>query len=372
MRRRTRKRASCNTHELAIHIALPHQLATKTTPCVLLLTFFLGEREVGVTKLSMCMVVKGIGDYLSRIYLQTVEKNPGPMTEEERDAALSQISNILGKVQSIQTELETVKTTCDSMKTELIDMKQTFEHRFVKNEKAVNELKSESENTQRRLGQLERNARRKNIVIFGAPAEAPVADVLQTIFRDALGLQQDPEYEGAYRLGKQTAKPPILVKLRNQSDKADIMSKVRKLKGTKIVISDDLTPEEQAERRTIVAAAKVANAQNIPCRVRRTGLLVNDRLFTPAELCDPDWVKAIIQPMGNTRPQPPPPPQGGGGGGTIKRPFANTISPASAAAAALEDFRRPRSDSTDSLAEKAGGRPQRGLSKEDKQRPKKK
>jgi hypothetical protein len=360
MRRRTSKSASCNTHELAIHLALPHQLATKTTPSVSMLTFFLGDRQVGVA--SLAKVVKGIGDYLALIYLQTIEKNPGPpLTEEQRDAALSQIGSILGVLQNVQVDLKTVKNTCDTVKLELEALQKSFEQRFEKNEKTVDKMKIALQDTQQRLGQLERLARRNNIVIFGIAADVAVPDALQTVLRDAIGLEQVPEYETAYRLGKNTAKPPILVRLREQKDKENIMARVSNLKGTKISVTDDLTPEEQATRRTIVAAAKLATSRNIPCRVRRTGLLVNNQLLLPAELCNPDWVKDFIQPLSNNSGRPPPQ----GRGGAIKRTFANIVSPGSAAAANSEVFRRPRSSSTDSQSEKAGGRPKRGLSKED-------
>jgi hypothetical protein len=137
------------------------------------------------------------------------------------------------------------------------------------------------------------------------------------------------------------------------------MSNVNKLKGTKLVVSHDLTPEEQAVRRTIVAASKVAKSKNIPCRVRRTGLLVDNQLLLPAELCNPDWVNNFTRSEDNNEQ----PPRGAGAG---KRTYSSTVSPASAAAAASVDFRRPRSDSTDSLPSNAGGRPQRALSKENK------
>jgi len=362
MRRRTSKSASCNTHELAIHLALPHQLATKTTPCVSMLTFFLGDRQVGVATLAIGEAVKGIGDYLALIYLQTIEKNPGPpLTEEERDAALSQIGSILGVLQSVQSDLTTVKNTCDTVKSELVVLQQTFEQRFEKNEKAVDEIKTEFQTTQQRLNQLERHVRRNNVVIFGISADTAVPDAVQTVFRDGLGLVQVPEYETAYRLGKNTAKPPILVRLRGQKDKENIMSKVSNLKGTKISVTDDLTPEEQATRRTLVAAAKLATAKNIPCRVRRTGLLVNNQLLRPAELCNPDWVKDFAQfadkPRGRQQ-----------GSSANKRTFADITSPASAVEEARSNrlnFLRSRSNSSDKSSSNAGTN-HRNISKERK------
>jgi hypothetical protein len=86
-------------------------------------------------------------------------------------------------------------------------------------------------------------------------------------------LEEAPKIECAYSIGKQTAENRcILVKDYNQQDQHAIMSNGRMLKGTKIVIIDDLTPEEQAMRRTILSAARAAREKT---KVRRTGLLVN-------------------------------------------------------------------------------------------------
>jgi len=306
-----------------------------------------------LTAREICMVVKGAGAYLALIYLQTIEKNPGPP-----DVTLEGIASLLQKVAS---DLAVVKTNTDTLKTDLQDLKQSVEQRFAENTKCLQDLKSENCDMQRRLNQLERHVRRNNVIIFGVPADVSIENALGKICQENLELQQVPAYESAFRFGKQTEKPPILVKFREQSDKEAIMSRVSKLKGSKLSVSDDLTPEDQAARRTIIAAAKVANVKNIPCRVRRTGLLVGNQLLLPAELCNPDWVKDFIQPPSNNSVRSPPQ----GGGGASKRTFANIVSPASAAAAALEDFRRPRSSTTDSQSEKAGGRPKRGLSKED-------
>lgn len=366
MRRSSSKRTRINIHQPAFHLALPHQLITKTTPCALVLTYFLNGIEVGVPKISLSMIVEGAGAYLQLIYLLTIEKNPGPMTEDERDAALT---NILGAVQAIKTDLETVKRTCDTVKVELQDMKQTYDKRFASTEKVVNELKVINNTTQQRLNELESYIRRKNIIIFGVPASVTVPEALKTVLQDSLGLPQVPLHESAYRLGKLSTKPPIIVKLNNHSDKQAIMSNAKKLKGTKIVVSDDLTPEEQAARRTIVSAAKTANSMNIPCRVRRSGLLVSGQLLKPVELCNPDWMNNFVQ---TTDSQGRPPSNSQGAGAINKRPHSSTVSPASAAAAALVDFRRPRSDSTGSNSGTAGGRPKRTQSKEDPNRNKSK
>jgi hypothetical protein len=116
---------------------------------------------------------------------------------------------------------------------------------------------------------------------------------LQKIAMEILGLDEAPQIESAFRIGHHPEKRPILVKLSSQQDKQNIMNNVRKLKGTRIVITDDLTPEEQATRRTILGAAWAAKDKGIVCKVRRTGLLVNDQIVPVAELCDEKWMENL-------------------------------------------------------------------------------
>jgi hypothetical protein len=139
------------------------------------------------------------------------------------------------------------------------------------------------------------------------------------------------------------------------------MSNVSKLKGTKISINDDLTPEEQSVRKTIVAALKFARGKGVEnCKVRRTGLLVNGHLVPVSELCNENWVENLAwltnNESGETQPLRPAP--------TEKRSHEAIESPPPATFAEAVFFQTPRSNQQRSQPNAAGrggrGRGQRG------------
>lgn len=231
-----------------------------------LLTHTLSAREI-------LIVVRGAGAYLALIYLQTIEKNPGPAFSKEQEKFLEAMS-------------DKITATIRQVVGELSD-------RLEKNEKSLEALRTENTSLHNRLTHLERQARRNNIVIFGVSANMQPEAALQKIATERLGLNESPQIESAFRIGRHAEKRPILVKLCSQQDKQNIMNNVRKLKGTRIVITDDLTPEEQATRRTILGAAWAAKDKGIVCKVRRTGLLVNDQIVPVAELCDEKWMENL-------------------------------------------------------------------------------
>jgi hypothetical protein len=236
-----------------------------------LLTHTLSAREI-------IIVAKGAGAYLALIYLVTIEKNPGPPTfSKEQEKFLDSMGE---------------KITAN-IKQSLVELVGELTVRLDRNEKSLEALRTENTSLHNRLTHLERQARRNNIVIFGVPDNMQPEAALQKVAKERLGLDEGVEIESAYRFGRQTEKRPILVKLCSQQDKQDIMANVRKLKGTRIVITDDLTPEEQATRRTILGAAWAAKDKGIVCKVRRTGLLVNDRLVPVAELCNETWMERL-------------------------------------------------------------------------------
>jgi hypothetical protein len=230
--------------------------------------------------------VQGTGAYLALIYLRTIETNPGPTGSPALNHALQKA------LESISAEIASLKA---DMSGEIKLLRVNICRRLDQQEKEVNELRKENVNLHHRVSQLERHSRRKNVVIFGVPNEVNVSsDTLPTFVQDKLGLGRAPLVASAHRIGKHGDKRPVLAKFCTEQDKALVMSNVSNLKGTKISINDDLTPEEQAVRRTIVEALKLAKSKGIEnCKVRRTGLLINGHLVPAGELCDSSWVENL-------------------------------------------------------------------------------
>jgi hypothetical protein len=234
---------------------------------------------------EIVFIVKGAGAYLALIYLQTIEKNPGPPNSpftEAQNTFLMQMCETISKNVTDKVNENLTQTITNALG--------EFSSRLATNEKQLKELLEVNATQHTRISQLERHIRRNNMVIFGVDKNiAPEAALIQ-IATERLGLAEAPDIECAYRIGKQTENRPILVKFYNQQDKHAIMSNVRLLKGTKIVIIDDLTPEEQAMRRTILSAARAARDKGISCKVRRTGLLVNENFIPAVELSNEAWM----------------------------------------------------------------------------------
>jgi hypothetical protein len=227
-------------------------------------------------------------------------------------------------------------------------------------EEEIVTLRKENVNLHHRVSQLERYTRRKNAIIFGVADQVEASIALATIAREKLGLQNAPAVATAYRIGKQgAARRPILVKFCSEQGKALIMSNVSKLKGTKISINDDLTPEEQAVRRTIVQALKFAKSKGIEnCKVRRTGLLVNGHLVPVGELCNETWLTNRLS--GEEERLTP----------RDKRSHAEVQSPTFAEAAAGEGFFSAARSNQQNTPSKGAGNQARGRSSSKKTRTK--
>jgi hypothetical protein len=272
-----------------------------------------------LTAREICMVVKGAGAYLALIYLQTIEKNPGPFNEAQNDFLMKMCETISQKVTDKVNEnlTQTITTALGELSS-----------RLANNEKQLKELLEVNATQHTRISQLERHIRRNNMVIFGVDNNIAPEAALQKLAIERFGLEVTPPIECAYRIGKQKENRPILVKFCNQQDKHAIMSNVRKLKGTKIVIIDDLTPEEQAVRRTILSAARAARDNGLVCKVRRTGLLVNENFIPAVELSNEAWMDEERSSAAPTQPNAQP----------SKRPIAAIATPPGSQPSSSADF----------------------------------
>jgi hypothetical protein len=133
---------------------------------------------------------------------------------------------------------------------------------------------------------------------------------------DKLRMSSVPYYESLRRIGHREGKRPILVELCSRADKSDVMERVAQLKGSGIAVSDDLTPQEQCVRRQIIQEAKRGRENGLNCKVRRSGLMVNNRFIPVRDLVlNPRWMadfQPTRSPTANARSLPaaaPPPSQ---------------------------------------------------------------
>jgi hypothetical protein len=108
--------------------------------------------------------------------------------------------------------------------------------------------------------------------MFGVPTETDLHKIVDDVILKKLLSKERPKediIEHAYRFGQDSPQRPILIRFKNQRDKERTMELVSNLQGTKIYISDDLTPEERQNRRKIQVTHKAAGVENIESKVLR-------------------------------------------------------------------------------------------------------
>jgi hypothetical protein len=290
---------------------------------------------------QMVFVFIGAGLYFLILLLKNshIERNPGPLSEADKQWFATLLADRLKPLEADVNEIKTKQTEI-SLRIE------NTEKKVAANSKEVEDLVQMNRRLSRKISQLERDSRKKNIVLFGVSDEVNDRDAFQRVVTEKLGLPEAPSADAIFRLGQQKGKRPILVKLCSEADKRSIMSKVSALKGSKLRISDDLTPEDQAARRIIVNAAKAAKEVGILSQVRRNGLFIDQRLYEPHNLIHPDWLakhRWLVRGEGDPPAPDTTPPPGG------KRQRQDDPQPGGS-----QHFLRPRSGSSSSVNSNAG------------------
>jgi hypothetical protein len=179
---------------------------------------------------------------------KSVEDSPSPINETKKAS--------LRDSQSANTTTTMDEATFRRIIGEVLDKKLVPFNQLVPQ---VKEIVTEIVSIKQRVDSLERENRKRNIVITGLPEVAN--ENIQnrvTLVKDLtvkLGIS-GTDFEEVKRLGRPgLSNPgiirPLLVKLVKMSDKIKIMRAKIKLKGTKIYIDDHLSPEEQRKHAVL-------------------------------------------------------------------------------------------------------------------------
>ncbi|KAI5696809.1 hypothetical protein M8J76_012486 [Diaphorina citri] len=113
-------------------------------------------------------------------------------------------------------------------------------------------LREELVNQSERIDRLETYSRRQCVLVHGiaeadAQTESQCMEVTSRLFRDKLGVAISPQQMdrahrlGPIRTGENTRPRPVIVKLHSYLDKREIFTNKRKLKDSRILITESLT-----------------------------------------------------------------------------------------------------------------------------------
>lgn len=170
---------------------------------------------------------------------------------------------------------------------QLSDKISDFQDRVLTVEKAVLEQK-------RMIDKLQR---KNNIVIYGLSEidglyQGDLLEVIQRLFKDRLDINLErTEVNNIYRIGKnrQIIKLELLTFLK----KVEVLKSSKKLKGTKIYISEDLSREEQENQKILRQQLKLAREKKYRAYIKGSSLIVNGDRYTAEQLqsiCGPSFL----------------------------------------------------------------------------------
>lgn len=158
----------------------------------------------------------------------------------------------------------------------------------------LKKLEEENSELREKLEVLEKDTKKKNIVVFGlgnSREETSTGSLCQHLNK-ALGTSLEAgDISNYYFLGK-SKNNPIKIEFVSQVTKTLLFKKVKKLKGTKISISNDLTKEQQRERKILIQYLK--KERQIPenkSYIRGNKLYINDIPYTVNDLLNSQQVR---------------------------------------------------------------------------------
>ncbi|XP_072051414.1 uncharacterized protein [Amphiura filiformis] len=161
-------------------------------------------------------------------------------------------------VSTIQAKIETMEEKIAKQDSILFDLQSELKQKSDENNKLKVQIKDLTENTDetaRKLNDLEQYTRRNSIRLFGIPESKGKKEncdaIVTNLARDKLGVKVDlQEIDRCHRVGKKTSEPgkkprPIIVKFATYRSRQKVMIVRKKLKGTGITIKEDLTRANQ-------------------------------------------------------------------------------------------------------------------------------
>lgn len=177
--------------------------------------------------------------------------------------------------EQIDGNLQLMNTKLDSV---VLEMKKIKEENT--------ELKARIAKQEGRIGSLEREIRKKNLIIKGIEekeneneneAHDKVTSIIQKI-----GVNINPDdIDIAKRIGKynKQKKRPVLIKLTKESTKLEILKNAKTLKGTDIWINEDYSKEVQEERKRLIPKMREARDKGYKAQIKYNKLIINNEIY---------------------------------------------------------------------------------------------
>lgn len=217
-----------------------------------------------------------------------VETNPGPTLDELMQQLMAITSVVMeikdGKaatdalIAETNARLATIEHRVDALSNMAASVA-AFETKIVSLEKNVNFLLG-------KVDDLENRSRRNNLLVYGIkeiPDESTEGlenYVKREIFEGILGVHPSA-IERIHRLGHWAANKtrPVILRFLDERDKCAVLSSCRRLKGSRISISEDFSPRVQQIRKKLWDSARESKRKGDKVVLTFDKIKINGQIF---------------------------------------------------------------------------------------------
>lgn len=198
------------------------------------------------------------------------------------------MDNLLAAINDIGKQLQVLDNKLSS-KVDNIDAK------LCQFQSELNNLKENQENQEKRIDQLEREIRNRNLVLFGVTeTENSYFDLEKLIIKilnEKLNVEcMVSEIEHARRLGRKNEKPrPIIIGFTTLGKKIRVLKNKSKLEGTPLYIKSDYPPKVLKERAALQEELKEKKASG-----KNAVLIYNKLVILPNKKPNPKSTQSEV------------------------------------------------------------------------------
>lgn len=195
-------------------------------------------------------------------------------------------------LEHLKGKLDRIEGKLDNMSEEMGEIKR--ENREMRQENK--QLKAELNEVNKRVEILEREIRKKNLVIHGLQeTDNEEPQMLQRKVQEVLiktGVQiKEEELSEVRRMGilKNNKARPTFVQLASGKKRTEILKGGHNLKGSNVYINEDYSKEIQTQRRELIYHMKKAREQGNNAKINYNKLTINGEVYTIEQVRN--WTK---------------------------------------------------------------------------------
>lgn len=203
---------------------------------------------------------------------------------------MSDLSNteLFAKLRSaISASAETVT---NNLKTHIAVENQKLLDKLSEQSLKVSELEAKCSAYEKQIINFERKFRKNNLIIYGliCSEERGLIECVIELFKNSLQLDVcESDFNDIYPLAaqKSPSTPPIKIELISHIKKQRILKNCKKLKGSKIFISEDLCLEDRKDKKILVHHMKLARDKRLSAKLLSGNRVqINGQVYTAAQL----------------------------------------------------------------------------------------